>query len=372
MNQRIKISIYMKFNNVVIGSSPVCLLETIYSSQQGNQTCIIDDAEKLGGAWKKLAPDGSGIENVEIGCHILEKDKHVFRFFEDNLKLKLVKLEPQPKITYGSKWTKYNFKNLLFIFRDVKLYFNKKYGFSHFRMNLYLFFKELAQLNLKYYSFQNDSIALSEKLNELIHKTDATIKLSTKITSINVNTSTKLVEIITNKNEKITTDKLTISYTTSVEELIINSINRTEIFQKEKQEFVHLHLLISDENLKEFSYLRVYKNLIVHRISDMSKQVTLNKGEHLICVGIYASAYNKIDKEEILREVFQLFDRLELVSKKYKIINQRWNSYSMITTNYKDLKKLEKESNGLIEVLYTPDITLGLRYNLHKFKKIKT
>ena len=127
----------MIYDNVIIGSSPVCMLKAIHSAKQGKKTCIIENAERLGGAWKTLEKDESGIGNVEIGCHIFEKDKKVFRFFQENLKLELVELNPQPKITNGKKWMRYNIKNLLFIFRDFKFYFTYKYGFKHLRMNLY-------------------------------------------------------------------------------------------------------------------------------------------------------------------------------------------------------------------------------------------
>ena len=62
----------MNYNKIIIGSSPICLLEAIYASNCGIKTCIIDNAVDLGGAWKKLNTENGTIKNVEIGCHIFE------------------------------------------------------------------------------------------------------------------------------------------------------------------------------------------------------------------------------------------------------------------------------------------------------------
>lgn len=57
-----------------------------------------------------------------------------------------------------------------------------------------------------------------------------------------------------------------------------------------------------------------------------------------------------------------------IASNECVILKKRANSYKSATTKYNDLKILEKGSNNLIEVLYTSDLTLGIRKNLHKYE----
>ena len=349
------------FDHIIVGSSPVCMLKAIKLRQKGKKVCIIDSSDRLGGAWKTLAPDESGIGNVEIGCHIFEKDKKVFRFFENELNLKLVKLDPQPKITYGKRWLKYSLKNFMFIFRDVKYYFTYKYGFSHFRMNMYLFFKEIGQLNLKYYSFENDSIALAEKLSELVHRNGVEFKLNTRIKELRINKNQNYVELISDTGENINSNTISISYSSEVNEIFIDDQNQLEIFTKSKSEFVHLHLVIKDSKIKSFTYLRIFKNRLIHRVSDMSRQIKLGEGEHLICIGIYPNNFSNKSQEEIFAATLNELKRMELISGDATILKKRWNSYSSNTIDYLDLKKLEKISNNKIQVIYTPDLVLGVR-----------
>lgn len=94
----------MSFDKIIIGSSPICLLEAIYSNSQGIKTCIIDNAGELGGAWKRLNIEGGTIKDVEIGCHIIEKDRNVFDFFKNKLNLELIEVQPSPKIIIKNKY----------------------------------------------------------------------------------------------------------------------------------------------------------------------------------------------------------------------------------------------------------------------------
>ena len=41
-----------KIDVIVIGSSPVSLIEATYLAIQGNTVAIIDSADQIGGAWK--------------------------------------------------------------------------------------------------------------------------------------------------------------------------------------------------------------------------------------------------------------------------------------------------------------------------------
>lgn len=292
----------MNYDHIIIGSSPVCLLESIASSNAGKRSCIIDSAVRLGGAWKTLEMDESGIGNVEIGCHILEKDKKVFRFFEEQLNLKLVPLDPQPRIKYRNTWLRYNLKNLALVFRDMPSYFSAKNGSSRFKRNIHLFFKELSQFKVKYYSFENSSNELTERLGELVEKANISTKLESTVKTIHVDTQKKCVELTTNRDQTIVANKLSLTYTSNVEQLFIDGKDMSWVFKKLTCEFIHLHILVKDINIKKFSYLRIVKNDIIHRISNMSGQVSLNPHEYLICVGLYAGVLKNTAKERsILR-----------------------------------------------------------------------
>jgi hypothetical protein len=359
----------MHYDHVIIGSSPVCILESIASNNVGKKSCIIDSNKRLGGAWKTLEMDETQIGNVEIGCHIIEKDKKVFQFFEEQLNLKLEPLDPQPRIIYRNKWLRYNLKNLVFIFSDMPTYFNAK-GSGRFKKNIRLFFKELAQFRLKYYSFKNSSSEFAARLEKLVENTTIDTKLESTVKKIHIDTNKKRIELITSKEQTLVTNKLSLTFASNVEQLFIDGKNMSSVFKKSTSEFVHLHILVKDAKLKKFSYLRIVKNEIIHRVSDMSSQAALNPNEFLLCVGVYSGAVEKYSEGEIYFKVLSLLKEMGIASTECVILKKRSNSYKSATTKYAELKVLEKASNNLIEVIYTSDLTLGIRQNLHKYKTI--
>ena len=361
----------MNYDKVIIGSSPVCLLEAIYSHSIGIKTCIIDNAGELGGAWKKLNTEKGEIKNVEIGCHIIEKDRKVYRFFKNKLGLELLEMQPAPKIIVKNKCVPYNLKNFIAIFRNARNYFGYAHGLKQFIFDLGLFGKELAQFNLKYYTFSKDSITFIDRLRTEVQKRNIPALCSANIISAGINTSEKIIELCTEKGGLIRTNKLAITYNTNFNSILIDGKDRTDMLQRKKYEFTHLHFFIQDKLMKKISYWRIFNNAVLHRVSDMSNQIIRSSNEHLICAGIYASSLEGKTNDSLTETILSELKKLKLVSESCRILKTELNSYKGMYTDLYDLKSIQKETNNLIEVLNTLDIARGIKENLHKYNKVQ-
>lgn len=360
----------MHYDKIIIGSSPICLLEAIYDDSLGIKTCIVDNAVEIGGAWKKLNTANGAIKNVEIGCHIIEKDKKVFDFLKKKLNLELLEMNPSPKIILKNKYIPYNLKNLLVFFRNANKYLTNKHGIKQLLYDVKVFLKELVQFNLKYYTFLKDSTTFIDRLTKEINYRNIAVLLSANITSAKVTTAEKIIELTTHNGEKLTTNKLAITYNSNFNDIFIDGKDRTSLFQHKKYEFAHLHLFISDEHMKKISYWRIFNDEIIHRISDMSHQVSRKKGEHLICVGVFSSFLQNKTNAEIIDSVFSRLKKMKLISDSCQIIKAEVNSYKGFYTNLYDLKHIQAETNDLVEVLNTLDISMGIKENLFKYNTV--
>jgi len=67
-----------QFDAIIIGSSPILLIEALYLSSRGHKIAIFEKKSYLGGAWytKPLW----GMSNVETGCHYIESGKKIMIF----------------------------------------------------------------------------------------------------------------------------------------------------------------------------------------------------------------------------------------------------------------------------------------------------
>lgn len=88
------------FDIVVIGSSPIPLIEALYQAHLGKRVLILEEASVCGGAWKSI--DICGVYPVDLGCHTLGKDKRMLKFLETHLGCRMVSLD-NPRALFDIK-----------------------------------------------------------------------------------------------------------------------------------------------------------------------------------------------------------------------------------------------------------------------------
>ncbi len=84
----------LSFDYIIIGSSPVMLLQAISLAEIGHRVCVLERESQLGGAWQiyPLRPD----LHVEIACHVIEVFPHVYEYLSDIVEVPFITLQNQP------------------------------------------------------------------------------------------------------------------------------------------------------------------------------------------------------------------------------------------------------------------------------------
>jgi len=80
------------FDTIIIGSSPILLIEALYLEAQGCRVAIFEKGQLLGGAWYTKAL--WGYRTVEMGCHYIDRRERAYFFLKEFLGLEL---EPQAR-----------------------------------------------------------------------------------------------------------------------------------------------------------------------------------------------------------------------------------------------------------------------------------
>src|SRR5690348_8271346 len=88
------------FDVVVVGTSPIPLIEALYHSHCGKRVLIIENASVCGGAWKSI--EACGIFPVDLGCHTLGNDKKILHFLEEYIGCKMVSMD-NPHLPFDAK-----------------------------------------------------------------------------------------------------------------------------------------------------------------------------------------------------------------------------------------------------------------------------
>jgi len=82
------------FDVVVVGTSPITLIEALYQSHSGKRVLILEEAPVCGGAWKSI--DVCGVYPVDLGYHTLGRNKQMQTFLETYVGCRMVSLDNPP------------------------------------------------------------------------------------------------------------------------------------------------------------------------------------------------------------------------------------------------------------------------------------
>jgi hypothetical protein len=97
------------YEDVVIGSSPLMILQAMYLARRGRHVCVLERSDDLGGNWQ-MATLESG-DKVEIACHLIEVFPGVYDLLQEYSGVPFVALDAQPiritrrglKVAYHSR-----------------------------------------------------------------------------------------------------------------------------------------------------------------------------------------------------------------------------------------------------------------------------
>ena len=82
------------FDDVVIGSSPLMLLQAGMLARAGRNVCLIERQSRLGGSWQTAVLENG--EEVEIACHLIEFFPEVYQLLEEASDTPFTALNAQP------------------------------------------------------------------------------------------------------------------------------------------------------------------------------------------------------------------------------------------------------------------------------------
>jgi hypothetical protein len=82
------------FDYIIVGSSPLMLLQSIALASDGHRVCVLDRERVLGGSWQTHSMDIDF--NVEVACHLIEVFPDVYECLSNASGVPFVPLVEQP------------------------------------------------------------------------------------------------------------------------------------------------------------------------------------------------------------------------------------------------------------------------------------
>lgn len=297
---------------------------------------------------------------MEIGCHIWDNKSDTLQFIQNFIGVQLEVMSPPPKLVYGSWKFPYDWKNVVFELNSV---LRGRFSIQSIKKIAESFF-----MPQDYYYPKGGAKELRDGLLELINKSTVQVELGKSLSHLRIFDSSIDVqstsEVISCKELKITS----LSCFNSIE------INNQKLAHHTAKfvNYIHCHLQFSDSLTGNFSYHRLYKDAVIHRISDITSQVELNSEsnntQRIILVGVYLTAYKAMEKNELVKYIITKLQLLKLLGKKAELVNHCWNEYPVSYMSHELRDKLNSQSN--VELLHSTNLIYGLDRQLTKWKQL--
>lgn len=303
------------FDVVVVGTSPICLIEALYRYHSGSSVMILEKASECGGSWKSI--DVCGVPHVDLGCHQLWSDQTILKFLEEYVGCKTVSLD-HPHEPFDPN--------------------NSPSGFY---------------LSAGCYEMVHN-------LLELISKTDITLLLNHPLESVTISPD-KMTALVKSKELEFTASKILCpTYAVFDVESDFKPLSTKE---PRKSQYYHLYLLIQDSTPPSFSF----KNGCVKgvsRLMNLTPFVGLEgTGTQLIVFQTHSQSTNQIG-EAILDQL----KTQKLVGESAYIVKADTYTYEQCSQASPTMEQINQAA-GLIETLSTSHIN-GMAKYIPKWKQV--
>jgi hypothetical protein len=303
-------SFAVDFDVIVVGSSPIPLLEALYQSHSGKRVLIIEESPECGGAWKSI--DICGIYPVDLGCHTLGSDRLLHNFLEEYVGCTMVSMD-NPHLPFDTGKSPNGFYPA------------------------------------------HGCYEIIHNLLQLIEKTDIVLLLDHTLESVFIDTN-EPIAIAKTKSGNFSTSKIFVTPYSNI--IIENPLTPSK--SRDKAKYYHLYMLIEDPTPLRFSF----RNSIasgISRLMNLTYFVGLeDSGTQLIVFQTYGDTYLQSAETylEVLKKQNLLADSARIIKAEPYIYEQSYYQSNSI-----------KNAHAIFEMLSTNHIQ-GMSKYIPKWKEI--
>ena len=295
------------FDIIVVGTSPICLLEALYQHHLGKKVLVVEAAHECGGAWKSI--DICGVQNVDMGCHSMGHDEKMASFLQEYIGCKIVS-QDDPHLPY------------------------------------------IRSNSTKGFYFSRGCFELVDKILERIKETDLVLLVDSPVNELLIDPDTGMA-IAKINGESVTALKVLVTSSTEL------TINEQSTQSTKKARYHHLYLLIADPTPFQFTFINGTLNNVARMMNLTYFTGLEGTGKQLIV--LQTSGEMKADEAENYMD--QLKNQ-KLLDSQAKLLKAESYFYEHGRLN---LSEYSKHKN--VEILKTSHISAMSQY-IDKWKQV--
>ena len=363
-----------QYQRIVIGSSPIALIEAIYLGLKGHRCLIVDRAETIGGAW--TLSDLPHFCGVELGPHYITATPAVFDFL-DLLGLEIRRLAPDEQwflgrrflgmsdVTYDRRWI-----------RAISSSYHEN-PLPQRMMLLSLFAWKLLWIELNpwarklYMRLPSSGVpGMLSRLLALIEALGVDVWLGRELTELRIDSKCDTVVAVID-DEPIACNKV---HMTSFSRLAsLNVDGRSVALPKTgAAKLLQLRLVLEDPDPRAFSILGFPKGKTpVQYVADVTDRVRPQSGTSPCARILLARLQTHLPQtDETVAQVIDLLQGLGFLGPQARVLWQGWHYSDRDFRSDVDWNQLSAEIGGKIRALYSGDLGLALAQHIPRWRPV--
>jgi NAD(P)-binding Rossmann-like domain len=363
---------------VVIGSSPICLIEALYQSKLHEKILIVESDDRIGGSWGTISL--FNFADVEIGPHIIYgscDNRNVYRFMSQFLGISMEPLSPGPVCVVSGRFlgikkiqVRHHWLQTISAMMD-NLNVKKNSSFlelKHFYTRpIIAIIKSLLGFYPEPMYPEKGCPEIVGKLAAMLDASRVEIKLNTRVNSLEVDRCSKTA-ILHTDNSDIVTSKAIVTSHASLTTVYENGVMPLNL-NYQTDEYTLIHLLVRDAQPSTFSYVRFYDHEVLVRIRDLTKYARFDEPSRdlkIICVHIRRGHKFPDDLDAILG----FLKTHSYIGREACVVDYKVNDCVDSSLTGKTIEAMGKRYAPVIESLRTDDnLSYAISENLKRWRK---
>ena len=356
------------WNTIIVGSSPLVLIEAIYLSRKGLKVLVLEEKDQLGGVWGGV--NSKEFPYLEIGCHYWDISKRAYEFLRSNLGINLEPFHPQPQFAYRNILIPYDYKQAIRVYRDLKKVIRRR-SFGSFFSNMVhdeYHRPRMFPLTKKFLFPRGGSHELMTRLISHMQETDIEMRKRTFVESIRFDFDAKQVEVGTGGESFLADEVVTGSQTRVADALDITPKPNDTL----RRTHTHVNLIVRDSIAPTFSYIRFIRHHAVNRMTDITGHLRHwnadMSGRRVICIGIHDDFDKTVDDTEKTKQLIALLKEYRLVDSSAEIERSYWNRYPVELLSHETRERLRRDFSPMIRLIETTNFSMGVASNVNRWE----
>lgn len=358
------------WDTIIVGSSPLLLLEAAYLGRSGRKVLVLEERGQLGGAWGRL--ESEEFPYLDIGCHYFDISRRAYEFLRSDVGLNLVPFRPQPRFACRRFLFPYDYRQIIRVARNLRSAFRQRalasfvcncFHDENYRLRMYPFTKSFLFPRGGSRELITGLTARTQAAEVKIHKhmRAESIRFDSKRNRVQVTAGGETFdgkEIVAGSQARVA-DALNIS---ALSEGMLRCV------------FTHVNLVFRDRSDPTFSYLRILGHDAVIRMTDITDHLRYwhpDMTDHrVICIGL-RDAYDKnLDDEKKVDQLVAFLKQYRFVSPSATCENSFWSRFPAEFLPDETQKMLQHDFSPMLRLLSTTNFSVGVVSNLDRWETV--